>query len=202
MRLTGVRTAASTIGLGLVAASLGLLGAGADGPGSPRYELVAPLLSVRGGPVYACAIYAQSSPPAGCGGILVRGVDMRRIPTVEGYTGDSTLETPPVRLVGRWEDGGLTVTETPQPAGVATPLPDPCKQPIGFQPTADILALQDRVVRDSAFINHNIVFLESRPCEGMVGMVVAVADPDTVRYLQRQYPAVLVVGWLQPISGF
>jgi hypothetical protein len=202
MPVLGIRITATTIGLGLFVAGLGVLGAGAGGPGSTRYEVVAPLLSVGDGDVYACFSYAQSSSPTACSGVRVRGVDIRRIATVQGYAESPTLETPPVRLVGRWEEGALTLTEPPQPASAATPLPEPCSQPIGFQPSSDVMALQDRVVRDPAFANRNILFLESMPCEGRVGLLVAVADPETVSYLQGRYPAVVVTGWLQPISGW
>jgi hypothetical protein len=75
---------------------------------------------------------------AGCSGVLVRGVDIRQIPTVQGHADDTTLETPPVRLV----------------------------------------------------------------CEGRVGVLVAVADPETVHYLESRYPSVVVSGWLQPVSGW
>jgi hypothetical protein len=187
------------MGLGLVAATLGLLGAGAGSPGSTRYELVAPLLSVGGGPVYACFSYDLMGD--GCGGVPVRGIDIRQIPTVQGYADSPTLETPPVRLVGRWEHGELTLTEPPQPGGAARSSPDLCNQPIGSQPSAGAEALQDRVVRDPAFGNGKILFLESMPCEGNLELLVAVADPETVSYLQSRYPGVVVTGWLQPISG-
>ncbi len=185
-----------------MAASLGLLGAGAGGPGSTRYELVAPLQSVDGRSVYACFSSDLMFPRDVCGGIRVRGVDMRQIPTVQGYTYSAALETPPVRLVGRWEEGALTLTEPPQPTSGGAPLPDLCSQPVGFQPSSEVMALQDRVVGDSAFANHDMVFLESMPCEGRVGLLVAVADPETVSYLQSRYPGVVVTGWLQPISGW
>jgi hypothetical protein len=187
------------MGLGLVAASLGLLGAGAGGPGSTRYELVAPLLSADGKTVYACFSYDLMG---GCAGVRVRGADIRQIPTVQGYAGSPALETPPVRLVGRWEQGALTLTELPEPAGARTSLPDLCTQPIGSQPSAGAAALQDRLVVDPAFDNGKILFLESLPCEQRLELLVAVADPETVSYLESRYPGVVVTGWLQPISGW
>lgn len=202
MRLFGVRTSAATVGLGLLAACLGLLGAGAGGPGSVRYELVAPLQSVDGKSVYACFSYDLMFPRDVCGGIRVRGVDIRQIPTVQGYAGAAAMETPPVRLVGRWEEGALTLTEPPQPTSNRASQPDLCSQPVGFQPASDVLALQDRVVRDPAFANHEILFLESMPCERGLELLVAVASPETVSYLQSRYPGVVVKEWLQPISGF
>jgi hypothetical protein len=112
------------------------------------------------------------------------------------------METPPVRLVGRWEHGALTLTEPPQPTGAVTSPPDLCSQPFGSQQSADAVALQDRVVRDPAFGNGKILFLESMPCEGRLELLVAVADPQAVSYLQSRYPGVVVTGWLQPISGW
>jgi hypothetical protein len=139
---------------------------------------------------------------AGCSGVLVRGVDIRQIPTVQGHADDTTLETPPVRLVGRWAEGALTLTESPQSGSSATPIREPCPQPIGFEPSPDVLALQDRIVRDRAFVNGRIELLVSTPCEGRVGVLVAVADPETVHYLESRYPSVVVSGWLQPVSGW
>jgi hypothetical protein len=122
-----------------------------------------------------------------CGGVLV----------------NATLETPLVRLVGRWEKGALILTESPRPAMNETPFPDPCKQDVGSVPQADMLALQDRVIRDSAFQTGRIQFLMSMPCASGLFILVAVADPDTVNYLESRYPGIAVAGWLQPVqSGF
>lgn len=181
---------------------MGVLGQGTGGPGSLRYEVTAPLRSVDGGPVYACYSY-DLMPADPCGGVLINSVDMRTIPTVQGYADNATLETPPVRLVGRWENDALILTESPRPAMNETSFPDPCKQDVGFVPQGDMLALQDRVIRDSAFQNGQIQMIRTLPCEGKVGMLVVVADAGTVAYLTRQYPAVVVAGWLQPVqSGF
>ncbi|MDQ6883549.1 MAG: hypothetical protein M3077_04815 [Candidatus Dormibacteraeota bacterium] len=202
MKVFRVRTQAAMVGLRLLAGTMGVLGAGSGGAGSLRYEVTAPLRSVGGGPVYACYSY-DLMPADPCGGVLLKGVDMRTIPTVQGYAENATLETGPVRLVGRWENGALILTEPPGPATNETPFPDPCKQDVGFVPQADMLALQDRVIRDSAFQSGQIQMIRTLPCEGKVGILVVVADAGTVAYLTRRYPAVVVAGWLQPVQpGF
>src|SRR5467141_599776 len=114
MRLFGIRATSVTTGLGLVAASLGVLGAGSNGPGSTKYEVTAPLLSVGEEPVYACGGFILHT-LTGCAGIVVHGVDVGQIPGVESYPWGSRL-TPPVRLVGTWDGRALTLTQSPQSA--------------------------------------------------------------------------------------
>ena len=71
VRLVGIRGRLATLGLGLVAGGLGLLGASSAGRppaiGGITYEVASVLMSEKGGPVFACTLILQSLPPQ-CGG--------------------------------------------------------------------------------------------------------------------------------------
>jgi len=101
MQLFGIRATSIGLGFGLVAAGLGILGAGSNGPAPTRYEVTAELLLASDGKVYACYAYLQSFPPAACGGIEVLGVDLSQIRSVEGYPSGGQGSRPQ-RLVGTW----------------------------------------------------------------------------------------------------
>lgn len=199
MRLFGVRATSVTMGLGLLAAILGVLGAGSGGPGSVKYE-VAASLSARDGQVSACW---ASMDPGSCGVVPVRGIDVGQYQNFEWSPG-APLMTAILRLVGTWDGHTLTLTEPAQPAGSATPYPQPCgKLPVGFTPEPRVLALQDRVGTDRALLeNQGIEVLGTSACDGVVGIIVVVADPDTVSYLSSRYDTVTVAGWLQPLTGW
>ena len=198
MRLFGIRATSMAMGLCLVAASLGVLGAGSGGPGSLKYE-VAASLSARDGQVSACW---ASMDPDSCGVVAVRGIDISQYQNFEWSPG-APLMTPILHLVGAWDGHTLTLTEPAQPASSATPYPEPCgKLPVGFTPEPKLLALQDRVGIDRALLeNRGIEVLGTSACDGTVGIIVVVADPDTVSYLRARYHTVAVAGWLQPVSG-
>src|SRR2546430_708181 len=99
MQLFGIRATSIGLGLGLVAAGLGVLGAGSNGPAAIRYELNAPL-GVAGGRVYACFSYALMD-PVSCGGIELKGIDISQIPDGGGVYGLPFSH--PMRLVGTWD---------------------------------------------------------------------------------------------------
>ena len=96
LRLLGARTTAASLGVGLLAAALGVLGAGSSGPAAIRYELNAPLLAT-GGRVFACFSDALMD-SATCGGIEVKGVDVSQVPDGGGDHGSPWSQT--MRLVG------------------------------------------------------------------------------------------------------
>src|SRR5438105_2970452 len=128
MRLFGIRPTSVAIGLGLVAASLGVLGAGSGGPGSLKYE-VAASLSARDGEVSACW---ASMDPGSCGVVPVHRIDIGQYQNFEWAPG-APLMTPILRLVGTWDGHTLTLTEPARPAGSATTYPEPCgRLPLGF----------------------------------------------------------------------
>jgi hypothetical protein len=192
----GARGTLATVGLGLLAATIGLLGAGSSGPAVVRYELNAPLLAT-GGRVFACFSDALMDPAAGCGGIEVKGVDVSQIPDGGGDHG--LPWSLPMRLVGTWDGRALTLTEAPQPAQTAPGLPEPCTQDFSPQPGFDSMQLQIEVA--DALRNRGVDVLMSTGCDGMkVGVVVPVADDTTVDWLTRHYH-VNVVGWLRRLPS-
>jgi hypothetical protein len=194
-RLIGVRATLATLGLGLLAAGLGVVGAGSSGPAAIRYELDAPLLA-SGGRVFACFSDALMGPTA-CGGIEVKGVDVSQIPDGGGDHGLPWSQT--MRLVGTWDGRALTLTETPQPAQTAPGLPEPCPQ--DFSPQAGFDSIQHQIEVADALRNRGIDVLMSTGCDGMkVGVVVPVADDATVDWLTRHYH-VNVVGWLRRLPN-
>src|SRR2546429_7459110 len=99
------------MGFGLLAASLGLLGAGSSGPAAIRYELNAPLLAT-GGRVFACFSDALMGPAAGCGGVEGNSVHVSQVP--DGGGDDGVPWARPMRLVGTSDGRELTVTGAPQ----------------------------------------------------------------------------------------
>ena len=196
VRLLGVRMTSAALGFGLLAAGLGVLGAGSSGPAAIRYELNAPLLAT-GGRVFACFSDALMGPAAGCGGIEVKGVDLSQVPDGGGDHGSPWSQT--MRLVGTWDGQALTLTEAPQPAQTAPGLPQPCTQDFSPQPGFDSIRLQIEVA--DALRNRGIDVLMSTGCDGMtVGVVLPVADDATVDWLTRHYHA-RVVGWLRPLPS-
>lgn len=188
-----------TLGIGLVCALLSLLGVGSTGPGSSMYEVSAPALSVTGGPVYACFAILESWPPTGCGGVVVRGLDIERVAGVQRYP-DGTLATPSLHLVGSWDGRVLTLTEPPRPA-TPTPLPDACTQVAGFTESPEEFARQTQINGINRDGNDRpILILATLPCdETTIGAVLAVADDNTIKWLTSHYAPIKIAGWLTPV---
>jgi hypothetical protein len=190
----GARGTLATVGLGLLAATIGVLGAGSSGPAATRYELDAPLLAT-GGRVFACFSDALVDPAAGCGGIEVKGVDISQVPDGGGDPPWSQTW----RLVGTWDGRALTLTEAPQPAQTAPGLPETCTQDFSPQPGFDSMQLQIEVA--DALRRRGVDVLESTGCDGAtVGMLVVVADDATVDWITKHYH-VNVVGWLRRLPS-
>jgi hypothetical protein len=198
VRLLGVRTSSATLGFGLLAASLGVLGAGSSGPAATRYEVIAPLQLATGGKVFACYAFLMTYPAEGCGGIEVRGVDFSQMPNVEAYPSGAQVSQA-MRLVGTWDGHALTVTEGPQPAAKASGLLQPCVQDQGSLPGSDSMGLQLQVT--DALRTRGIEVLMSTGCDSTtIGVVVPVADDATVSWLTHHY-RVKVAGWLRPLPS-
>jgi hypothetical protein len=194
-RLLGIRRSSAALGFGLLAASLGVLGAGSSGPAAVRYELNAPLLAT-GGRVFACFSDALMGPDAGCGGIEVKGVDISQVPDGGGDHGLPWSQT--MRLVGTWDGQALTLTEAPQAAQTAPGLPSLCTQDFN-QPEPDSMQRQIEVI--DALRSRGVDVLESSGCgRNTVGVLVVVADDATVAWITRHY-RVNIVGWLRPLPG-
>jgi len=195
VRLLGVRNSSATLGFGLLAAGLGLLGAGSSGPAATRYELNAPL-AASGGRVFACFSYALMDPADGCGGIEVKGVDFSQVPDGDG---SGLPFSHAIRLVGTWDGHALTVTERPQLAEKASGLPQPCPQDFSPQPGADSMQRQIEVI--DALRTRGVDVLMSTGCDGnAVGIVVPVADDATISWLTSHYH-VKIAGWLQRLPS-
>jgi hypothetical protein len=195
VRLFGVRNTWAAFGFGLLAAGLGVLGAGSSGPAAIRYELNAPL-GVAGGRVFACFSYALMD-PVSCGGIEVKGVDISQIPEGGGDHGSPWSQT--MRLVGTWDGQALTLTQAPQPTQTASGLPQPCTQDFSPQPGADSTQYQIEVA--DALRSRGVDVLMSTGCDGnAVGIVVPVADDATVNWLTSHYH-VKIVGWLRRLPS-
>jgi len=195
MQLFDVRATSVTIGLGLVAAGVGVLGAGSSGPAAIRYGLNAPLLAT-GSRVFACFSDALMD-PATCGGIEVKGIDISQVPDGGGDHGLPWSH--PLRLVGTWDGHALTLTEGPHPAQTAPGLPEPCSQ--AFRPQPGFDSIQHQIEVADALRNRGVDVLMSTGCDGTtVGVVLPVADDATVDWLTRHY-RVKVVGWLQPLPS-
>lgn len=110
--------------------------------------------------------------------------------------------TPTLRLVGAWDGHALTLTESLQPAASETALPEPCSQALGTESTSEVPPRQVQVGNDQAVLeSRGIVALETVTCGDTLGIAVAVADPDTVRYLESRYGKVSVTGWLRPLPS-
>jgi hypothetical protein len=201
MRLVGIRAGSATLGLGLLAAMLGIVGAGSSGPASTRYEVTAELLLASDGRVFACYAYLQSFPTDGCGGIEVLGVTFSQISGMEGYP-NGGQGSPPVRLVGTWDGQALSLTEPPQSAEKAPGLPEPCRQELGFD-GAPGMRLQQQLGDDLLTLRaRQIDVLETMPCDDTtLGIVVVVADRDTGNWLTSHYRPIKVVGWLRPLPS-
>jgi hypothetical protein len=199
VRLLGVRRSSAALGFGLLAAGLGVLGAGSSGPAATKYEVTAPMQLATGGKVFACYAFLLTYPAEGCGGILVRGVDFNRVPNVEGYPSGAQV-SPAVRLVGTWDGTALTLTESPQPAQKALGLAQPCQQELGFEGAPGVMAREPEVW--DGLKAHGIAVLQAMPCDDTtLGITVAVADDRTVAWVTSHYPHVKIAGWLRPLPS-
>jgi hypothetical protein len=195
-RLLGARTTAASLGFGLLAAALGVLGAGSSGPAAIRYELNAPLLAT-GGRVFACFSDALMDPAAGCGGIEVKGVDVSQVPDGGGDHGSPWSQ--PMRLVGTWDGQALTLTEAPQAALPLPGLPPLCTQDSNSQPEPD--STQRQIEVTDALRSRGVDVLESTGCDrATVGVLVVVADDATLDWITKHYH-VNVVSWLRRLPS-
>lgn len=102
-------------GLAGALALVGMSGAAEASPAErskPVYTGTSIVLQLKGGPAYLClgAVLA-SLPPAGCGGVILRGVDARSLPTAHVYS-NGTVDTGLLRVVGSWDGRTLTPTRS------------------------------------------------------------------------------------------
>jgi hypothetical protein len=170
-------------------------------PAGPRYEVVAPLLALKGAPTYACDAILLSLPPAGCSGVLVRGVDINQVPGITRYQ-NGTMETGALRLVGVWSGLALTLTQPARPAASppsvdypVCPATSPAIEAQGLQREQAVVQVWKELEK------RGIQLISIWPCGNALDMQVAVADGPTIDYLTRTYGPVNVFGWLGPVAG-
>src|SRR5215470_8688822 len=113
-----------------------------------RYTITTSLLSLKGGPVMACYMIMLSLPPAGCSGVVVKGVDIRGLPGAHAFA-NGTVETLTMRLVGNWDRQALTLAKPPVPAKPAPPASSTPVQATPAPITPDLLDAQRRLNADA-----------------------------------------------------
>lgn len=163
---------------------------------SPRYEVVASILSTRGTSTpWACDSMLLSLPPAGCSGVPVTGYDFEHLSGVQRLRG--TWWTGPLLLVGTWDGDSLTLTRPPVPRRSPQPEPSPPSScPGRTRPAIKILAR--RVTREHA--RFNMLALER--CGDRLWVLVAVADEATIAHLRHHFGNhFLVSGWLRRLGS-
>ena len=164
-----------------------------------RYTITTGLLSLKGGPVMACHLIMLSLPPAGCSGVVVKGVDIRGLPGAHAFS-NGTVETLTMRLVGRWDGQALTLTEPPVPAKPTPVAPTPVQaSPAPITP--ELVEAQRRLNDDGVNLRSRGIHVREDGFDA-TGLYVrlAVADRAAVDYLRTRYTAAMrVEGWLQPL---
>ena len=156
------------------------------------YDVVAPVLYLRrAGRPLACLDVLESLPPAGCGGVAVKGYDFGHVAGVVRF-GGMGWQTPPLRITGMWDGDALQVTGV---ARAATPSSGPSPPARCEHSTRAGIALGRAIARRPARIH----LLELSPCRSKVWVLVAAADEATVSYLRDHFGRrVIVRGWLRP----
>ena len=171
--------------------------AGAPATG-PRYTVTASLLVVRSLPVYACWAIDTSLPPAGCGGVQVRNVNVAAIPGAFTYA-NGTIETPVVKLVGVLDGQILTLTELPESTLSKGTEPKPVSQPPPATSKGTDLQVDQQLANDMLNLQRRGIYVMSVGigADG-VDVVLVLADATSVETLYNQYGRVHISGWLQP----
>ena len=164
----------------------------------PHYTVTAPLLAVRGQPVYACLSIELTGPPTACGGVEVRNVNVAPIPGTIAYK-NGTLLTPAVKLVGILDGQTLTLTELPD----SNQGPGSQPKPVSLLPPPTSVGTDSQVAQQIAHDMRNLqrrgiyVLSVGVGADG-VDVVLVIADPTSVEILYNQYGDVNISGWLQP----
>jgi hypothetical protein len=146
----------------------------------------------------ACAGIPLSFSPGDCGGVELDGIDIHAIKGITIYP-NGTVETPVLRLTGKWDGRRLTLTSTPVVIdnSAVTRLPD-CANPASESSLA-LSQIQAAMQQDRKVLtSRGILVLKTAPCIDHLLVVVPVADRVTVGYLQARYSPIDVSSWLQP----
>jgi len=180
----------------------GRRGNASTAPSARLYTVTAALLTVKGGPIYACRLLEWSLPPAGCTGVQVEGVDLRAIAGVHDY-GDGTLLTPTVKLVGRWGPPMLVLTEPPIPASPATQPHDlSAGTPQSFSSVMPPGAaeVEHKLISDLAFLRGQGILIDAFGWDGTnLDVVLVEGSRSTADYLTSRYGPIKIEAWLQPL---
>lgn len=173
------------------------------------------MLSLKGRPAYACWLTLLSLPPAGCSGVEVRGIDIRDAPGAKVY-GGGTVTVPMVRLVGVWNGAALTLTEPPHMAtrAEASAFATGFRSFGSCRPSDAYADGQAEAVKTSIDFDQGIkpkgtFALQGLACGHSVHVLLAVAEPTAIDYLNERYLHLLAVrggrleisGWLQPVAA-
>jgi len=176
-----------------------------NSPGSSSarlYAVTAALLSVKGGPIYACRISDWSLPPTACSGVQVTGVDLRKVTGVQDY-GQGTLLTPIVKLVGRWEPPVLVLTRLPLASSPATQphvLFAGAPQPFSAEMPPATVDVDQRLKADLAFLRSNGIYVDDFGWDGTnLDVVLMQGTGGTAAYMTTRYGPIKVEAWLQPL---
>lgn len=90
-----------------------------DSTAAGLWTVDAPVLLVPPRPPIACQMILSSLPPSGGSGVVVSGLDPRVVPGAHVYD-NGTIQTPTLRLTGRYDGTGLTLTQAAQPVPAGT----------------------------------------------------------------------------------
>ncbi len=140
-------------------------GCGSEGQASlENYIVSAPVVAVAGGPAKACAGIPLSSSPGDCGGVELDGIDIHAIKGITIYP-NGTVETPVLRLAGKWDGRRLMLTSSPVVIdnSAVTRLPD-CANGAS-QPSPALSQIQAAMQQDRQVLtSRGILVLKTAPC--------------------------------------
>lgn len=165
-------------------------------------EVVAPVFYwSRTGQQIACLTILQSLPAAGCGGVPVKGYDFERVEGVIHFgeavsrLGNAGWQTPPLRLVGRWNGQELIVKRVSL-AGSSPESPAPPARCDAGQTTRSMRRLAGAITA----AQRRIHLLELDVCRTNVWLLVPLADARTSSYLTKHFGGrIIVASWLRPL---
>lgn len=198
--MTVIVLSLTSVGVLLIARGAGHVSYGGSVRGT-RYTVTTTLMTDRRGRVVACHFYPLPMPPMLCGGVTITNVDPASIAATKTYS-NGVVETPRVRMVGTWDGHALRLTEQPESTNAAESVPQPVAQtPPSSSTKSAQQILQELTQDDSSLRQQGIVLLEWGLGSDLLPYVVlAVADPTSVRYLYDTYGRVNISGWLQPVN--
>jgi len=181
---------------GLAACGQPIVNAGA----ATRYTVTAFMMQRPAAPAIVCWGMPLPDPPIGCGGPPVADLDLSTMPDAHRYR-NGVVAVGTYRLVGTWSAGSLHLTEapTPAPASDRTRLAE-CSQDVNERSPTDVPQGEKLIADEDLLRSQGILVLELYMCHDRLFAGVAVADQETVDFLNARYGPIKVAGWLQPVS--